>query len=142
MHFPVLKKLGHTNKFHPTSKKLPTGLKSSRMGQLYSQLYQNTRLIARPFNPVVLYGMLVVYWSLTNRRCGLQNKKPHPAWVFLRTLPEKQINWPKIMKGTRAPKFSRSAEECIKFKISPTFNHSHLPAPFACKTLCNLLSSK
>ena len=39
------------------------------------------------------------FWSLTNCGCGLQKKKkPHPAWVFLRKMPEKQLilfAWPK-----------------------------------------------
>ena len=40
------------------------------------------------------------FWSLTNCGCGLQKKKkkkPHPAWVFLRKMPEKQsilFAWP------------------------------------------------
>ena len=39
------------------------------------------------------------FWSLTNCGCGLQKKKkkPHPAWVFLRKMPEKQLilfAWP------------------------------------------------
>ena len=42
------------------------------------------------------------FWSLTNCGCGLQKekkKKPHPAWVFLRKMPEKQsilFAWPKV----------------------------------------------
>ena len=40
------------------------------------------------------------FWSLTNCGCGLhQKKKPHPAWVFLRKMPEKQsilFAWPNI----------------------------------------------
>ena len=40
------------------------------------------------------------FWSLTNCGCGLQQqKKPHPAWVFLRKMPEKQLilfAWPYI----------------------------------------------
>ena len=30
------------------------------------------------------------FWSLTNCGCGLQKKKkkPHPAWVFLRKMPD------------------------------------------------------
>ena len=42
----------------------------------------------------------MVFWSLTNCACCLHNKdkKPHPAWVFLRKMPEKQLilfAWPK-----------------------------------------------
>ena len=42
------------------------------------------------------------FWSLTNCGCGLQKKrrkKPHPAWVFLRKMPEKQLilfAWPYV----------------------------------------------
>ena len=52
------------------------------------------------------------FWSLTNCGCGLQKKKkPHPAWVFLRKMPEKQLilfAWPYVcvqkkivIEGTR-----------------------------------------
>ena len=40
------------------------------------------------------------FWSLNNCGCDLQKrkkKKPHPAWVFLRKMPEKQsilFAWP------------------------------------------------
>ena len=41
------------------------------------------------------------FWSLTNCGCGLQKKKkPHPAWVFLKKMLEKQLilfAWPNSM---------------------------------------------
>ena len=58
--------------------------KTSRMGQFYSLLWDACG-----------------FRSLTNCGCGLQKKKkkPHPAWVFLRKMPEKQsilFAWPKV----------------------------------------------
>ena len=48
------------------------------------------------------------FWSLTNCGCGLQQKKkPHPAWVFLRKMPEKQsilFAWPNDIENLKIVK--------------------------------------
>ena len=55
------------------------------------------------------------FWSLTTCGCGLHKKKPHRARVFVRKLPEKQINF--ICLALQKKRLE-SAEERAKARAS------------------------